>query len=103
MEEHAGAALLEGVKGTDHDRDLTVRGLAAHQPYDGILAFKMVTQRDPPPFSPFLASSVRSPARRKAAHSMIKNASVLSTKLLIHSCFDSVDWPPLFSTLFSNC
>ncbi|CAM0912566.1 unnamed protein product [Alopecurus aequalis] len=39
MEEHAGPALTPG--GDDEDRDLTIRGLATYQPYDGILALKM--------------------------------------------------------------
>ncbi|TVU12838.1 hypothetical protein EJB05_46501, partial [Eragrostis curvula] len=38
IEEHAGPALLEGMT---EERDLTVRGLATYQPYDGILALKM--------------------------------------------------------------
>lgn len=50
MEEHAGAAVLHGMTGPDDDRELTVRGLATYQPYDGILALKMVSQRNPPPF-----------------------------------------------------
>ncbi|KAK3131504.1 hypothetical protein QOZ80_6AG0507330 [Eleusine coracana subsp. coracana] len=41
MEEHAGVAMLEGMTGPDDERDLTVRGLATYQPYDGILALKM--------------------------------------------------------------
>jgi hypothetical protein len=47
MEEHAGAAMLEGITGTEEERDLTVRGLATYQPYDGILALKMVSRRNP--------------------------------------------------------
>uniref|UniRef100_A0ACD5ZS48 Uncharacterized protein n=1 Tax=Avena sativa TaxID=4498 RepID=A0ACD5ZS48_AVESA len=38
MEEHAGPA----PGGDDEDRDLTIRGLATYQPYDGILTLKMV-------------------------------------------------------------
>jgi aminotransferase len=41
MEEHAGPALTAG--GDDEARDLTIRGLATYQPYDGILALKMVS------------------------------------------------------------
>ncbi|KAG2609147.1 probable aminotransferase ACS12 [Panicum virgatum] len=42
MEEHAGAAMLDGIAGVGEDaRDLTIRGLATYQPYDGILALKM--------------------------------------------------------------
>jgi aminotransferase len=47
MEEHAGAAMLEGITGTEEERDLTVRGLATYQPYDGILALKMVSRWNP--------------------------------------------------------
>ncbi|CAL5045494.1 unnamed protein product [Urochloa decumbens] len=42
MEEHAGAAMLDGIAGAREEaRDLTIRGLATYQPYDGILALKM--------------------------------------------------------------
>ncbi|GJN29765.1 hypothetical protein PR202_gb18083 [Eleusine coracana subsp. coracana] len=41
MEEHAGEAMLEGMTAADEQRDLTIRGLATYQPYDGILALKM--------------------------------------------------------------
>lgn len=42
MEEHAGAAMLDGLAAAgDEVRDLTIRGLATYQPYDGILALKM--------------------------------------------------------------
>ncbi|GJN23163.1 hypothetical protein PR202_gb10787 [Eleusine coracana subsp. coracana] len=41
MEEHARATMLEGMTAADDERDLTVRGLATYQPYDGILALKM--------------------------------------------------------------
>ena len=41
MEEHAGAAMLDGLAGAGEEvRD--IRGLATYQPYDGILALKMV-------------------------------------------------------------
>uniref|UniRef100_A0ACD5ZNN6 Uncharacterized protein n=1 Tax=Avena sativa TaxID=4498 RepID=A0ACD5ZNN6_AVESA len=39
MEENAGPALTPG--GDAEDRELTIRGLATYQPYDGILALKM--------------------------------------------------------------
>lgn len=39
MEEHAGPAVTPS--GDDEERDLTIRGLATYQPYDGILALKM--------------------------------------------------------------
>ena len=43
MEEHAGAAMLDGLAGAGEEvRDLTIRGLATYQPYDGILDLKMV-------------------------------------------------------------
>ncbi|KAF8732737.1 hypothetical protein HU200_015072 [Digitaria exilis] len=42
MEDHAAAAMLDGIAGAGEDaRDLTIRGLATYQPYDGILALKM--------------------------------------------------------------
>ncbi|CAL5036482.1 unnamed protein product [Urochloa decumbens] len=42
MEEHAGAAMLDGIAGAGEEaRNLTIRGLATYQPYDGILALKM--------------------------------------------------------------
>ncbi|KAL6861472.1 hypothetical protein ACP4OV_017172 [Aristida adscensionis] len=42
MEEHAAAAMLDGIAGAAEDeRDLTIRALATYQPYDGILALKM--------------------------------------------------------------
>ncbi|XP_066369158.1 1-aminocyclopropane-1-carboxylate synthase 6-like isoform X1 [Miscanthus floridulus] len=42
MEEHAGAAMLDGLAGAGEEvRDLTIRGLATYQPHDGILALKM--------------------------------------------------------------
>lgn len=52
MEEHAAeAASMAG--GEDEDeRELSIRGLAAYQPYDGILALKMVSQTIPPPPPP---------------------------------------------------
>jgi len=35
--------MLDGIAGVGEDaRDLTIRGLATYQPYDGILALKMV-------------------------------------------------------------
>ena len=43
MEEHAGAAMLDGLAGAGEEvRDLTIRGLATYQSHDGILALKMV-------------------------------------------------------------
>jgi hypothetical protein len=50
MEEHAGMALLTP-GGDDEDMDLTIRGLARYQPYDGILALKMVSQQNHSPDS----------------------------------------------------
>ena len=55
MEEHAGAAMLEGVTGGgEEERDLTIRGLATYQPSDGILVLKMVSQRNPPIFPSYV-------------------------------------------------
>lgn len=43
LEDHAAAAMLDGIAGAGEDvKDLTIRGLATYQPYDGILALKMV-------------------------------------------------------------
>lgn len=49
MEEHAGPAMTPG--GGDEERDLTISGLAMYQPYDGILALKMVSLTEPAPDS----------------------------------------------------
>ncbi|KAL5212516.1 hypothetical protein ABZP36_023363 [Zizania latifolia] len=41
MEEHAAEAALMAGGEDEEERELSVRGLATYQPYDGILAFKM--------------------------------------------------------------
>lgn len=41
MEEHAGAAVVDGLADGDGSDLTTIRGLATYQPYDGIFALKM--------------------------------------------------------------
>lgn len=46
MEEQSMEALMVG-GGDEEERELTIRSLATYQRYDGILALKMVSSRDP--------------------------------------------------------